>query len=354
MDLSRLRIGYAPYTPALDNPGDRRRFCYYAKARGIKLDLVAPGTQEVDHDVVVLSERADITTWSRLPRGRTKVIYDLIDSYLSLPRTDAKALLRGAAKFVSRQYRHLRLDHWRAIEAMCRRADAVICSTTAQAARIRPLCANVHRILDVHTMVATQRKQSYERGEVLSLVWEGLPHNAPSLWQLQPVLQALERHTKVELHVITDPEYYQFVSRFRRRNTWELLRGLHPRLHLHGWSESQNARLITGCDLAVIPVDLKRPMDAGKPENKLLLFWRMGMPTVTTATDAYRDAMRAAGLDMACRTTDDWLRTLTHYAGDAAARRQAAEQGSAHAEREHGEAAILARWDAALASVLSR
>jgi len=37
----------------------------------------------------------------------------------------------------------------------------------------------------------------------------------------------------------------------------------------------------------VIPAVLGEPMFAGKPENKLLLFWRMGMPVITSSTAAY-------------------------------------------------------------------
>ena len=46
--------------------------------------------------------------------------------------------------------------------------------------------------------------------------------------------------------------------------------------------------IATGCDLAVIPLPLDRPLERGKPESKLVSFWRMGMPVVTSSTPAYR------------------------------------------------------------------
>jgi hypothetical protein len=61
-----------------------------------------------------------------------------VDLYLSMPRTDPKGLLRGLVKFVAGQSRRLRLDHWKALDEMCRRADAVICSTEEQRRIVLP------------------------------------------------------------------------------------------------------------------------------------------------------------------------------------------------------------------------
>ena len=35
MDFSKLKIGYLPYDKDFKKPGDKRRFVYYAKKRGI-------------------------------------------------------------------------------------------------------------------------------------------------------------------------------------------------------------------------------------------------------------------------------------------------------------------------------
>jgi len=348
MNLEGLRIGYVPYDPDLKNPGDRRRFCYYARARQIDFSIADPSGI---YDIVVLSERADITRWCDYRPGKARIVYDLIDSYLDLPWTDIKASLRGLAKFVSRQNRKLRLNHWKAIEAMVQRADAVVCSTQEQKSRLADLCDNVHIILDVHSMVAQSVKTNYARGDEFKLVWEGLPHNVRTLQQLKPILRQLQQEIRLSLHVITDPQYYQFVSRFRRRHTWEDIRDLCDRVQLHDWNETTNSDVITSCDLAVIPIDLDSPMDAGKPENKLLLFWRMGMPTVVTGTKAYSRTMQAAGLSMACETATDWLRVLGEFSSDEKARKHAGKAGFDLAEREHSEDRVLERWDALFASL---
>ncbi|NDG40652.1 MAG: hypothetical protein EBY28_15095, partial [Betaproteobacteria bacterium] len=137
--LKNLRIGYVSYSQTLNLPGDRRRFARYAGQRGIEFELADPDKM---YDIVVVSEAADISVWANYPHG--KIVYDLIDSYLAIPRSNLKGRLRGLAKYISRQHRHLQLDHWRAIEKMCRRADAVICTTEEQQRDIEKFCSNVH------------------------------------------------------------------------------------------------------------------------------------------------------------------------------------------------------------------
>ena len=83
------RIGYVPYSSSLAMPGDRRRFVAYARARNLPFELARPKER---YDIVVLSELADISVWCDYPYG--KIVYDLIDSYLAIPRTDWKQMLQ--------------------------------------------------------------------------------------------------------------------------------------------------------------------------------------------------------------------------------------------------------------------
>ncbi len=117
------------------------------------------------------------------------------------------------------------------------------------------------------------------------------------------------------------------------------------------WNRETFAALATACDLAIIPIPLDRPFFTGKPENKLVLFWRMGIPVLASPTPAYERAMRGAGLAMTCRTTEDWVRQIELYMGDESARREAGERGRAFAEANYSEARLLGQWDAVLASV---
>lgn len=345
--LASLKIGYVPYASSFKPPGDRRRFVRYAQQRSLSFEVADPGKK---YDVVVLSERADLSVWHSYSQG--KIVYDLIDSYLAIPRRNLKSLLRGMAKFATGQSRYLQLDYRRSVEAMCKRADAVVCTTEEQRQDISQYCDNVHLILDSHGTIVQKVKISYEAATPFRLVWEGLPQNLPSLVALGKVLRSVARQVPIELHVVTDACFYRYLGYFGSTRTLDVIRDFFEPVIVHDWSEENLAAIATHCDLAVIPLTPADPFATGKPENKLLLFWRLGVPVLTTATPAYRRAMQGAGLDMICSSEADWEKYILRCIAETDLRRKAGEAGRRFTESVHPESRLLQSWDAVFESVL--
>jgi glycosyltransferase involved in cell wall biosynthesis len=350
MDMKDLRIGYVPYSMNLEGPGDRRRFCFYTKKRNIQFEVASP---DKDYDLLYVTSLADLSFWATYDKGNAKIVFEVIDSYLSVNKSDWKGQLRGLAKFVTRQSRYLQLDYRKAIQAMCQRADAVVCSTEEQKKDISEFCKNVHIILDVHSSVASHVKTDYSAGDVFNFVWEGLPFNVSSSFnEIREVLEYLQSKYKIALHLVTDLEYGKYMNKYGKQRTAELAKKIFPNTYIYEWNEQMCSTIITACDLALIPLPLDDTFLAGKPENKLLLLWRMGMPTVVSATPAYKRAMERSGLQMACRTQQDWQETLERYILDEAARREAGQNGKNFAESNYSEERILKLWDNLFESVL--
>ncbi len=343
-----MRIGYAPISHSLDSPGDRRRFIHYANKRSLRYEIADPLKK---YDLVVITQNADLSIWSQYDRDTTKIVYDLIDSYLAIPKTNIKGWLRGLAKYFSGRSRRLQINHWKAISGMCSRADAVVCSTKEQQAEITRFCSNVHIVLDSHTSVARKIKTNYRSHRPFRLVWEGLPHTLGGLKVLVRVLETLREHYPVELHLVTDSFYKRFLGKYYEVNTLAAVQKYLPSVHFHEWNEDSFADIICSCDLAVIPLNLNDPFAAGKPENKLLLLWRMAMPVVTSASPAYMRAMHAAGMNYAAKDGADWVDILSHLIRDEAARRQAGIMGKAYVESEFSETTLLTRWDSVFESL---
>jgi glycosyltransferase involved in cell wall biosynthesis len=343
-----LRIGYVPYSADLQHPGDRRRFCFWAGRRGVDFEVARPGRR---YDLVVLSARADLTYWAKAPSS-TRVVYDLIDSYLAIRPHDPRDMARGIGKFALRQHSRPALSYRRAVVALCRRADAVVCTTVEQQATISPYNSNVHVVLDHHPMTF-RPKDDYARGPELRLVWEGLPHTLGGFASIAPVLEEIAAQQPLMLTLITDLRYARLAGSFLRADTATLAESVLRVPHrLVPWSEDNLVREAPRADIAVIPLDAGDAFARGKPENKLLLLWRMGLPTVTTATPAYDRAMAAAGLDLTCTTTGEWATRLAALAGDESARANAGRAGRAFVETAHSAAARLADWDRVIDSVL--
>lgn len=331
-----------PYSVDLSEPGDRRRFAWYARHRGLRVEPARPGDEL---DLAMLSTRADVTSWRQV-KEPTKIVYEVIDSYFALSRWDARNVGRGLAKRFSGETRRLTLDYRRAMERMCERADAVVCSTTEQREAILTMCPNVHVILDYHGEDVTSQKIDYRTSGPLKILWEGLPYTLHSLSTIAPVLRALQRDNRAEVHLVTDLHFKQYAGRFRHRRTAEIADRLLSSYKLHEWSPVMLAKTAVASDIAVIPADADDPFSAGKPENKLLLLWRMGLPVIAARTPAYARAMAAVGTPwLACRCEREWrdaLRELTH---DEAARRHAGSVGRAFVEANFAKEQVMSAWD---------
>ena len=349
MDLTKLRIGYVPLSQTFEKPGDKRRFVYYANSRNLLFEIADPSKK---YDLVVLSQNADLSIWCNYDPGGAKIVYDFIDSYLAIPRNEIKGRLRGLAKYFSRQSKYLRLNQWKSIESMCLRADAVICSTDEQAIDIKPFCDNVHQILDVQSSVIKRTKNDYQSDKVFNIVWEGQASNVYQFEFLKTVLHELAKKHEIALHFITDLSYQRYAGKYVKTHTEDIVEGLCDRVYIYEWNELMCSEIVSSCDLAIIPIDLTNPFVRGKPENKLLLFWRMGMPVITSSSPSYVRAMNKAGLDMTCNTKDEWYAMLDKYILSQDARETAGVLGRNSACENYSEDDILGRWDNVLTSIL--
>lgn len=341
------RIGYAPFKADFDHPADLRRFAGYAKARGLNIEVARPSER---YDLVVVSEIADIPLWIDYRHG--KVVFDFIDSYLAIPRSDPKQLLRGLVWYLNGRHSRLRLDFKGALEAMCARADAVVCTTPEQKSDIGAFCPNVHIILDLHDTVLRQKKHDYAAGASFKLVWEGLPSNVPQLEAIGPVLREVGKSHPLELHIVTDEDRPGALPWLPRIKTVDVVKGIFDKVVLHRWGKETLSDNVTACDAAIIPIVTDDPLTRGKPGNKLALLWRMAMPTVTAATPVYRQMQHDAGTEeLTCDTRYEWRAALERLMTDEAYRREAGERGAAYVGQNLTTDLLLSQWDAVFSSI---
>ena len=116
-------------------------------------------------------------------------------------------------------------------------------------------------------------------------------------------------------------------------------------IEVHEWSEESVAAVATGCDIAVIPLPLDRPLEAGKPENKLVSFWRMGLPTITSSTPAYTRTRRPPARTSTCADEGAWVDALLRLIDDDDARANAGTDGRNFAESHYDDEALASAWD---------
>ena len=350
IDFNNLRIGYSPHSSDLGGLGDKGRFCYFSDKKNIKFEIADPSKS---YDLVVVTSSGDLTVWSQYQKGNAKIIYDQVDSYQAVSKYELRSALRGTGKYFSGKHRYLQFDYRKSIEDMCRRADAVVCATLEQKEDFLHHCENVHAILDVHTSIIRDIKKEYSSGNPFNLVWEGLPENIRSFLEIRDVLHSINSQQEICLHIISNLEYYQYLRKYGKRQTLDICRKVFDRTYLYDWNVLTASKIITACDIALIPISVQEPLAFAKPENKLLLFWKMGIPTLVSATPAYERTMKQADMGMFCRTDSEWFDKILKYMEDESARREAGEKGRAFTDKHYSAEQAVSQWGDVIQSVFA-
>lgn len=350
-NLSELKIGYAPNSLDLQESGDRRRFCSYAKHKGFQFEIADVSK---DYDIVFLTYHCDIPKWIEYKKRRgskTYLIYELVDSYLSEDR-NYKSKLRGVLKYLDKSSSKLYKDYRTGIIELASIADAIVCTTQANKKLFSQYCPNVHVILDVVDEEVETKKQDFHINGKLKLVWEGQCVTVHNILQIADVLNELKE--QVELHVITDPNYYRYSKKYIKRPTEEILAPVQCDKYFYKWETSTFSDRICEGDLAIIPIDMGNKMAVGKPENKLILFWNHRIPTMVSATPSYVETMDKAGLNgYLCSNAQDWKDNLKHYIElSSNDRNQQAEQACNFAATNHSKLVRFREWDALMRGCL--
>ena len=339
---------------SLWHPFDLRNFLYYARRRKITFEIADPAKK---YDIVVLSPRADLSIWNNYPKKNGKVIFFIVDSYLAIPPSDIKGALRGLAKYLGREHKYLKINYAGALKEMCSRADAIVCTTLEQKNDIEEYCTNVRVILEFHFNIVREIKTDYTVGKRINLVWEGQAENIYGFMQIKDVLTELRKKHPIALHLITDLERKKYMNIYKRVSILDEVKrifcdgfftntagGNDSLAYLYQWNLGMLSR--------IIPLDTRTPLMCGKPENKLVLFWRMGMPAIVSATPAYARAMDKAGLPFCCNSDKEWFDKLEKLITDTEARKFAGLQGKKTADTVYGEEEYLKQWDQLFQSVL--
>ena len=334
-------VGYVPHGPELERPFDRRRFPRYAAMRGLSFEVV-PDWE--NHELVVLSPSADATLWVDTPSDR-QIVVDLPDAYLD-ERHGLRRSFRGIAKWVGGESHRPVLSYSRAMERLLERADAVVCSSDEQAVSISEHSDNVHTVLDLLGEIDVCPPKLCDSSG-FDIVWEGLTATLPAVRQVLPALQSISAGCQLRLHLVTDLRSPRYMNRFFTRRTEDVVADWGIDVKLHQWSVETLAEVAAGCDLAIVPGDLSEPMAGGKPENRMRIFWRLGLPVMASASPANARAASLAGLGnrVLCVTEEDWRHTLERLYERPDDRLEIAEAGQATALTTYSEESLVCRWD---------
>lgn len=350
--MNKLKIGYWPLSPDLKSAGDRRRLVFWAHARGH--DIVTDLKQKVD--VIVASENSDYNS-PYLADNNTPIIFDLVDAYLS-PLNPIDDLARGFAKRLSGQISGAVKPFSHHVRDFCKVSKAVICSSSEQEEVIRNFNINTHIILDSHDEIPFMVPQNFKPkvDEPHRILWEGQPATIRGVGQISSILTQLTKVIDLQIDFVTDEKYFHLLNRYFERETLSLLKqdlaqivdfiGIVP------WSPTNLVNSAKQSTLAIIPIDLSVPMQRLKPENRLLIMWRLGLPCLTSPSPAYMRVAKEAGVAAVCFSSQDWLEKINLLLSDSIYAKNEILNGQNYLRENHNRNSLLNKWDTAFESVM--
>lgn len=347
MNWQEKKIAYWPYDKEFAVPGDRRRFVFYAKERGINFEFADPFKK---YNIVYLTYGCNIDVWMKYKKDNpdTKIIFELIDSYL-LEDPGFFTYLRGMIRFILKKESRLYFNYKKALRKMIGICDAVVCSTPIQKQDLSRYQKNIHISLDYFSNDITCHKTNYQTNGKLKLVWEGQAYTVKNLLEINDVLDLLKND--IELHIVTD-SVIKYPFKIFNKSTKKILQRLKCSYQLHNWDKQTFAKILADCDLSIIPISSKSSLMWNKPENKLLLLWEIGIPVLTSDTPAYKRVMDAAGIDSYCLASETWVKKIKRHINYTPIEKQnLVAQAKGYLNAHHEKETILKKWDAIFESV---
>lgn len=340
--MKHLKIGLFPYSSDLSHPGDRRRIVSWARSRNH--ELLIGEYKKVD--LIFISEGSDFLKLSQL-NGPPKV-FDLIDGYLS-PQMLTSDLLRGTLKSAFRQHRTYPRRYSSIVKEACTQMDMVVCSSPEQRATIAPHNSNVRIILDNHSEFPFRNFTKKSISE-FSLFWEGTTHTLRGLEQLA---QALSKDS-IPINLVTDPIHSRLMGKYLKE---DVAQRLHRTLKgnpftFAPWSKENVVSYAEQSSLAVLPVDLSNEVQILKPENRLLIMFRLGLPCLTSALASYKRVEESMNIKVTCGSNEDWSASINKFRENADLMEQQVKKGQSYILENHTEEILFSKWDQAIESLL--
>jgi hypothetical protein len=350
--MSKLKIGYWPLSDSLSSTGDRRRLVFWAKNRGhtITTDL----SRKVD--VIVASEGSDFNS-KYFESGNTPIVFDLVDAYLS-PQNVFEDLARGLLKQITGQITGNLKPFSRHIGNFCMKANAVVCSSVEQERLIKQYNINTHIILDSHDEIPLLAPGHDNLGmfPFRQLLWEGKPATLGGVNTIYSSLNEIAKVMPMGMRFVTDESYFMIANKYLNRKSSTILKNSSKQnmqqMKMVPWSIENLVTSAKESTLAIIPLDLTVPMQTLKPENRLLIMWRLGLPCLTSETPAYKRVAIEAGVEVVCQDSKHWLESISRFLSDSKYALNQVKSGQSYIQENHSRKIILEKWDHAINSAL--
>mgnify|MGYP006077985853 CR=1 FL=1 len=324
---SSVKVGFLPNSNDFTHPQDRRRYVPFLSKLGIDPEIADFSKH---YDVLYISLNCDLNQWAGYKRHhspkKTKIILDLSDNYLA--DSYFNSVIRSLAHFIFRRTIHFVWDYRVSIQNILDITDLVTVGSLEQQSQIACYHDNVIVIRDYFAddVLDEPLKKVREPNSSVNILWEGFSHGClPIFHQLREIVSSFDSDFgEINLHVVSDSKICGLMGKFFCRGTEKalvsLFKGSIVNVHFYEWTILNLNIAASNSDFAIIPIPAK-PLMRSKPENKLLLFWSLGLPVLVSDTPSYTRVMRDSGnVDCALNAPEEWSVMISEFAKSRAKR----------------------------------
>ena len=161
--------------------------------------------------------------------------------------------------------------------------------------------------------------------------------------------------TNSTLHLVTNEFFPRFAGKFgkidAKKEIKEMFGQASSRIVVHAWSEKAVSEIAAKCDFGIIPINQQNRFAQLKPENKLLIYWRLGLQTLFSDTPSYVRLAEQVGVSQYSVKSGEWAEKLREIAEARDCLSENMLKVQEYLLRFHSENIILGQWKEALNSL---
>jgi hypothetical protein len=339
-----MKIRYLSSHNALTEAVDRRRgFGAISHMEGIEV------VQDMSFDLVFVGAGGDLARALELKRSKPSagLIFDYANHYLE-EETRLKAFLRPLLHSAFRGYAPYFYGYKALILELMSVADQVVCSSTYQQIYLKMLGIEASVITDIFDWEFDIPDQIEEK-PAHQFIWEGKAFNLDALLKLEKVVNTFP---DIPLSVLTDVKFGGYGStQTLGKSVEEELNARFLNALYVSWTSSVLMEELARSTLGLLPINLASSIGKAKPENRLILLWRFGVPALTSPLPSYKDLADRTGVDFICTDDRAWIDRIKAFTEVSDQNLAQARFLKDYADAHYSETVILDKWRSVLAAV---
>jgi len=342
---------YDAYSADLTQISDRRRSGLWINLP----DFEVVGDDGAPIDVQVITPFTDPFLISRLKPGVLTVL-DIVDGYLIEDAPFIKDYLRYFLRSSKREALKKPKRFSKSLREVCSKVDLIVVASNEQARIAGLYNPHVTVIRDSHDELGKPLNiKLFNKTQGFNIFWEGLGF---TIFHFEEVVKELGEfliETNSTLNLVTNETFPRYAAKFGKIKAIKLIQKIFgpaaKNVHIHAWSQEKVREIARKCDFGVIPILENDKFGRLKPENKLLIYWRLGLQTLFSDTPSYVRLADEVGVSEYSVESGKWKEKLTEISRAPGCLNENMLNIPDYLLRFHSEELVLDQWKRALNSL---